>query len=175
MKIFTNFVIIIIIPIFIGTNYVYIHKFFRVFLHLIMDPTCDQLLNHYMLKASQSMTDCGNLVCTGSPNILCTQLPTHWRSNKTLPITFHVLVLGGVDIKDGTLVQVKAGNEENCCGEIRNSRALTKDGVAKFHDLRFVGRSGRGRIYIVYYYMNTIIISIIINFIVLYFTLFFNI
>lgn len=90
------------------------------------------------------MVDCGKLVLTGSPNILCTELPTHWRSNKTLPVTFHVLVFGPVEVKDGTVVQVRAGNEDNFCGEIRNARALIKDGVAKFHDLRFVGRSGRG-------------------------------
>jgi len=28
----------------------------------------------------------GHLVATGSPNLLCTALPSHWRSNKTLPV-----------------------------------------------------------------------------------------
>lgn len=87
----------------------------------------------------------GHLIRTGSPNIICTQLPSHWRSNKTLPSTFKVIVLGGAEVKDGTVVEIKAGNEENCCGEIRNGKALTKNGIAKFHDLRFVGRSGRGK------------------------------
>lgn len=48
------------------------------------------------------------------------------------------------DIDDGTPVTVKAGNDENCCGELRNYTAIMKNQMAKFNDLRFVGRSGRG-------------------------------
>lgn len=79
---------------------------------------------------------------TGSPYFLCSQLPTHWRSNKTLPVAFKVVALG--DITDGTTVTVRAGNDENCCAELRNHTAVMKNQVAKFNDLRFVGRSGRG-------------------------------
>ena len=32
----------------------------------------------------------GELVKTGSPSFLCSALPTHWRSNKTLPVAFKV-------------------------------------------------------------------------------------
>ncbi|XP_057670054.1 runt-related transcription factor 3-like isoform X2 [Diorhabda carinulata] len=85
----------------------------------------------------------GELVRTGSPYILCTQLPTHWRSNKTLPVAFKVVAVG--DIGDGTVVTVRAGNDENCCAELRNCTAVMKNQVAKFNDLRFVGRSGRGK------------------------------
>ncbi|XP_072761383.1 uncharacterized protein [Anoplolepis gracilipes] len=85
----------------------------------------------------------GELVRTGSPYFLCSQLPTHWRSNKTLPVAFKVVALG--EVGDGTLVTVRAGNDENCCAELRNSTALMKNQVAKFNDLRFVGRSGRGK------------------------------
>jgi hypothetical protein len=84
-------------------------------------------------------------ILTGSPYFLCSQLPTHWRSNKTLPVAFKVVALG--EIGDGTLVTVRAGNDENCCAELRNSTALMKNQVAKFNDLRFVGRSGRGEFY----------------------------
>lgn len=84
----------------------------------------------------------GELVRTGSPYILCTQLPNHWRSNKTLPIAFKVVAVG--DIGDGTIVTIRAGNDENCCAELRNCTAVMKNQVAKFNDLRFVGRSGRG-------------------------------
>lgn len=79
---------------------------------------------------------------TGSPHLVCTVLPAHWRSNKTLPVAFKVVALG--EVGDGTLVTVRAGNDENCCAELRNSTALMKNQVAKFNDLRFVGRSGRG-------------------------------
>lgn len=85
----------------------------------------------------------GELVRTGSPYFLCSALPTHWRSNKTLPVAFKVVALGS-DILDGTLVTIRAGNDENFHGELRNCTATMKNQVAKFNDLRFVGRSGRG-------------------------------
>lgn len=46
---------------------------------------------------------------------------------------------------DGTMVTVKAGNDENYCAELRNGQSVMKSSVAKFNDLRFVGRSGRGK------------------------------
>lgn len=49
------------------------------------------------------------------------------------------------DVPDGTLVTIKCGNDENYCGELRNATAIMKNQVAKFNDLRFVGRSGRGK------------------------------
>ncbi|KAL0275111.1 UNVERIFIED_CONTAM: hypothetical protein PYX00_003073 [Menopon gallinae] len=85
----------------------------------------------------------GELVRTGSPYFLCSVLPTHWRSNKTLPVAFKVVALG--DVMDGTMVTVRAGNDENCCAELRNCTAVMKNQIAKFNDLRFVGRSGRGK------------------------------
>lgn len=85
----------------------------------------------------------GELMRTGSPSIICSALPTHWRSNKTLPVAFKVVALG--EVTDGTLVTIRAGNDENWCGELRNASAIMKNQVAKFNDLRFVGRSGRGK------------------------------
>lgn len=85
----------------------------------------------------------GELVRTGSPHFVCTVLPPHWRSNKTLPVAFKVVALG--DVGDGTMVTVRAGNDENYCAELRNCTAVMKNQVAKFNDLRFVGRSGRGK------------------------------
>ena len=82
---------------------------------------------------------------TGSPNIMCTPLPQHWRSNKTLPVPFKVFSRG--EIKDGTKVILSCGNDENMCGELRNCVAYTKNHIAKFNDLRFVGRSGRGKFF----------------------------
>lgn len=32
----------------------------------------------------------GELTRTGSPYFLCSVLPNHWRSNKTLPVAFKV-------------------------------------------------------------------------------------
>uniref|UniRef100_A0A670XVU4 Runt-related transcription factor n=1 Tax=Pseudonaja textilis TaxID=8673 RepID=A0A670XVU4_PSETE len=99
-------------------------------------------------NADRSMVDVladhpGELVRTDSPNFLCSVLPTHWRCNKTLPIAFKVVALG--DVPDGTLVTVMAGNDENYSAELRNATAAMKNQVARFNDLRFVGRSGRGK------------------------------
>lgn len=85
----------------------------------------------------------GELVRTNSPNFVCTILPSHWRCNKTLPVPFKVLSLS--DVVDGTKVVLTAGNDENCSAELRNNTATFKNQVARFNDLRFVGRSGRGK------------------------------
>lgn len=82
-------------------------------------------------------------VRTGSPYFMCSSLPNHWRSNKTLPVAFKVVSL--VEVGDGTIVTIRAGNDENYCAELRNGTAVMKNQVAKFNDLRFVGKSGRGR------------------------------
>ena len=84
------------------------------------------------------------IIETDSPNFACTALPTHWRANKTLPSVFRVMSLSG-DVRDGTRVIVAAGNDENFCGELRNGVAYMLSGVATFTDMRFVGRSGRGK------------------------------
>ncbi|XP_017875424.1 segmentation protein Runt-like [Ceratina calcarata] len=109
-------------------------------MHLPEGPMSMEHLNaiHESLQASH-----GNLVRTGSPAILCTSLPSHWRSNKSLPHAFKVVALD--EVSDGTMVTIRAGNDENCCGELRNCTAVMKNQVAKFNDLRFVGRSGRGK------------------------------
>lgn len=85
----------------------------------------------------------GDLVQTGSPCILCSPLPNHWRSNKSLPMAFKVFTFQ--EVNDGTIVTVKSGNDDNYCGEVRNHTAVMKNQIAKFSDLRFVGRSGRGK------------------------------
>lgn len=90
----------------------------------------------------------GELVKTDSPNFVCSVLPSHWRCNKTLPVAFKVVSLG--DIPDGTTVQISAGNDENFSAELRNATAMMKNQVARFNDLRFVGRSGRGEFRYIY-------------------------
>lgn len=108
------------------------------FTKMTSDIFTERALNDYLSEHP------GELVRTGSPLFVCTVLPPHWRSNKTLPVAFKVVALG--DIGDGTVVTVKAGNDENYCAELRNCTAVMKNQVAKFNDLRFVGRSGRGKL-----------------------------
>ena len=88
----------------------------------------------------------GEFIRTGSPNLLCTALPTHWRSNKSLPVTFKVVALSTVP--DGTVVKLSVGNDDNVVGELRNSTSSMSSQWAKFNDLRFIGRSGRGKMVI---------------------------
>lgn len=108
--------------------------------HMSTDATEDFLreTSHRQALAEHG----GDLVRTGSPAVVCTCLPTHWRSNKALPAAFKVIALG--DVADGTAVTLKVGNDENPCAELRNNVALFRNQVAKFNDLRFIGRSGRG-------------------------------
>ncbi|KAM6915811.1 runt-related transcription factor 2 [Xenentodon cancila] len=84
------------------------------------------------------------LVQTDSPNFLCSGLPKHWRCNKTLPKAFTVVALGN-DVPDGIIVTVMAGNDDNSSAELRNATTTMKHGCAHFNDLRFIGRSGRGK------------------------------
>ena len=58
-------------------------------------------------------------------------------------LRFKVIALS--EVTDGTVVTLRAGNDENFCGELRNNTAVMKNNVAKFNDLRFIGRSGRGK------------------------------
>ncbi|XP_033111999.1 runt-related transcription factor 3-like [Anneissia japonica] len=95
----------------------------------------------------------GELVRTESPNFVCSVLPSHWRCNKSLPVAFKVVSLG--PIPDGTPVTIAAGNDENYCAELRNFTAVMKNQVARFNDLRFVGRSGRGKSFTLSIIINT--------------------
>eukprot|EP00800_Vazella_pourtalesii_P021566 TRINITY_DN808_c0_g1_i3.p1 TRINITY_DN808_c0_g1~~TRINITY_DN808_c0_g1_i3.p1 ORF type:complete len:500 (+),score=90.26 TRINITY_DN808_c0_g1_i3:249-1748(+) len=111
-------------------------------------PGPSQSSNTRKTKGERTMMEAlsdypGELVRTDSPNFVCTVLPSHWRSNKTLPVPFKVVGVG--EIADGTKVIITAGNDENFAGELRNSTANMKNNVARFNDLRFVGRSGRGK------------------------------
>ncbi|KAL3999084.1 Runt domain family protein [Acanthocheilonema viteae] len=94
-------------------------------------------------EALATTTTTTKLLPTGCPNVICTALPSHWRSNKSLPLPFTVFALGPVP--DGTVVTVAAGNEENCCADLRNNRTQMNGQIARFNDLRFVGKSGRGK------------------------------
>jgi hypothetical protein len=82
---------------------------------------------------------------TDSPNFQCTQLPPHWRKNKSLPAPFKIVAMDPISVPDGTQVTVFAGNDEEFSAELRNNTTTFKNNVARFNDLRFIGRSGRGK------------------------------
>ncbi|XP_016892644.1 runt-related transcription factor 2 isoform X2 [Cynoglossus semilaevis] len=114
-------------------------------------PAPPQPFNNHQLDEQEVRTRHHNkkvsprgLIQTDSPNFLCSSLPQHWRCNKTLPGAFTVVALGN-DVPDGVVVTVMAGNDDNSSAELRNATATMKHGCAQFNDLRFVGRSGRGK------------------------------
>ncbi|KAK4476183.1 hypothetical protein MN116_001397 [Schistosoma mekongi] len=102
----------------------------------------DILLAEYTLKRAlrEHTTD---LAPTSNPHLLCTPLPKHWRSNKSLPSQFRVVSL--IPVPDGTRVTVTAGNEERPFAELKNPVTIMHGHEARFSDLRFLGRSGRGK------------------------------
>lgn len=80
------------------------------------------------------------------------------RDSHSVSVSVQVVALG--DVPDGTVVTVMAGNDENYSGELRNASAVMKNQVARFNDLRFVGRSGRGW----YFHLNSIYSSLAASF-----------
>ncbi|NXH48628.1 RUNX2 factor, partial [Dicaeum eximium] len=78
-----------------------------------------------------------------SKNLLTTHLPSVPSPVMIVSPFFQVVALG--EVPDGTVVTVMAGNDENYSAELRNASAVMKNQVARFNDLRFVGRSGRGK------------------------------
>lgn len=101
----------------------------------------DILLAEYTLKRALREHTM-DLIQTSSPHLFCTPLPKHWRSNKSLPNQFRVVSL--IAIPDGTRVSVTAGNEDRPFAELKNPVTVMHGNEARFSDLRFLGRSGRG-------------------------------
>ncbi|THD26910.1 hypothetical protein D915_002363 [Fasciola hepatica] len=102
----------------------------------------DILLAEYTLKRALREHTM-DLIQTSSPQLFCTPLPKHWRSNKSLPNQFRVVSL--ITIPDGTRVSVTAGNEDRPFAELKNPITVMHGNEARFSDLRFLGRSGRGK------------------------------
>ena len=86
----------------------------------------DMMVPEHLLQ--EFLGDQGELVQTGSPCILCSPLPNHWRSNKSLPVAFKVFSFQ--EVPDGTLCTIRAGNDDNYCGELRNHTAVMKNQVS---------------------------------------------
>eukprot|EP01134_Creolimax_fragrantissima_P003605 CFRG3605T1 len=93
------------------------------------------------------------LQSTNNQNIVCSKLPSHWRCNKSFLNSFLVYAL--CHVPDGTECVVHATNEEQKESEMKNSTATMHNGVATFDDLRFVGRSGRGKALAVSVHIHT--------------------
>ena len=96
--------------------------------------------------AFESTNGMKELECESSgAKFLCTQLPRHWRSNKSLTDQFRVISYH--NIPDNTRCTLVAGNDENQSAQLKNFTAYFHNNVAQFTDLRFVGKSGRGKFF----------------------------
>ena len=96
--------------------------------------------------------DAGGLITTTHPSVYCTRLPAHTRSNSPLHVPF--IVVCKLPVPDGTMVRLKAGNKFNPKAEMKNVDGTLINGVAKFPDVRFIGRSGRGRLIVTYFHIR---------------------
>jgi hypothetical protein len=81
---------------------------------------------------------------TENDSVKCTKLPEFIRAKMYLGGSFCVYFSHNY-VCDGTQVIIKAGNSINSNAELRNNESFVKDGIAEFKDLRFLGKSGRGK------------------------------
>ncbi|PIC50077.1 hypothetical protein B9Z55_001124 [Caenorhabditis nigoni] len=112
------------------------------------------VFSHVRSFLEQQPAPAKTLEKSSSPNILYTALPKHWRSNKSFQEPFYVVLL--TPVPDNTEVSIWAGNDEKPCEEVRNEKAKVHRQVAKFNDLRFVGRSGRVNNFLISFTANEI-------------------
>nr|AEF16013.1 runt-like 1 protein [Schmidtea mediterranea]AFJ24721.1 runt-1 [Schmidtea mediterranea] len=109
------------------------------------------------------------IVPTSHPLVFCTKLPQHWRSNKSLPALFQVMVYQSnnrvLPIGDGHRVWLSASNPSMNSAVLRNFESKLVNGEARFNDLRFISRSGRGKYFDVYIHIecNPKIIAVYTN------------
>ncbi|NWZ44552.1 RUNX2 factor, partial [Brachypodius atriceps] len=104
-------------------------------------PAHPHLYNHSLLQVFKNSSANNNL-CLSLP-LETPMVPTTAIPMVTVSLFSQVVALG--EVPDGTVVTVMAGNDENYSAELRNASAVMKNQVARFNDLRFVGRSGRGK------------------------------
>lgn len=105
-------------------------------------PAVKTIGTNNAIEDNKALVALDKALMSTNPHFACARLPPHWRSNKALPEVFRVLALK--EIPDGTEVRVIAINEMGQESEVRNDTATFQNNVARFNDLRFVGKSGRG-------------------------------
>nr|APU52173.1 transcriptional regulatory protein Runt-1 [Dugesia japonica] len=95
---------------------------------------------------------------TSHPLVFCSKLPQHWRSNKSLPSLFQVIFCqnnnGLLPVDDGHRVWLSASNQSMNNAILRNNESKLINGEARFNDLRFISRSGRGKYFDLYIHIE---------------------
>lgn len=107
-----------------------------------------------MVRKSKKNLFAPEIYQTGNPDVRCTKLPEFIRAKMYLGAAFYVYFENGV-VPDGTQVAIRAGNSFNGNAELKNNHSFVQNGVAEFKDLRFLGRSGRGKKFNVYIVAKT--------------------
>lgn len=79
---------------------------------------------------------------TENKNICVDKLPEFSRANKYIG-EYNVYVKDN-EVPDGTRCTIYAYSVKTGQGELKNNVSVVKDGIAKFDDIRFIGKSGRG-------------------------------
>jgi hypothetical protein len=80
--------------------------------------------------------------------IKCTNLPEFIRAKKRLPHVFCVFFDKKLELKEGIEVKLEATSPKNSNGELRNNVSYVHNNQARFEDLRFLGKSGRGSLFL---------------------------
>ena len=81
---------------------------------------------------------------TDNQYVKCTNLPDFIRAKKRLPHAFCVYFDRSLKLEDGVEVRLEARSLKNSNGELRNNVSCVIENKARFEDLRFLGKSGRG-------------------------------
>jgi hypothetical protein len=102
-----------------------------------------------MVRKSKKCVFKSDLYQTENPHVRCTRLPDFIRAKMYLGAVFTVFFDNGV-VAEGTEVEIRASNSINEDAQLRNSQSVVREGRAEFKDLRFVGKSGRGKKFNVY-------------------------
>ncbi|KAE8738306.1 hypothetical protein FOCC_FOCC016216 [Frankliniella occidentalis] len=123
---------------------------FNLALQGALGPLFVLLVRPELLEEPALLAYADDLAVAASSRQALVDLCTRVRDNalrfglRISPKTNYMVVSRNPD-DPGTPVTVRAGNDENFCAELRNNCGPMKNQVAKFNDLRFVGRSGRVR------------------------------
>jgi hypothetical protein len=108
-----------------------------------------------MVRKSKKCVFKSDLYQTSNVNVRCTRLPDFIRAKMYLGAVFNVFFDNGC-VAEGTPVHIAAGNDYNDNAQLRNNDSVVREGRAEFKDLRFVGKSGRGRKFNVYIVARTL-------------------
>lgn len=94
-------------------------------------------------KLRETSIDNLGIRSTESPNIFVSILPGFTRANKYIG-NYKVFITNN-ELPENTPVLIRAFSTKTGEGEMKNNCTIIKNGIACFEDLRFIGKSGRGK------------------------------